>query len=69
MLAQAGVAPAAIGTGLTAGALLLLGALAALPLLALPALLLGRHIPDGLLQTAAVGWVIFAVLFAVGALL
>jgi hypothetical protein len=41
MLAQAGIAPAAIGTGLPAGALLLLGALAGLPLLALPALLLG----------------------------
>lgn len=69
MLARAGIAPAAIGTGLTAGALLLLGALAGLPLLAFPALLLGRRIPDGLLQTAAVGLAIFVVLFAIGALL
>lgn len=69
MLARAGVAPAAIGTGLTAGALLLLGALAGLPLLALPAVLLGRHIPDGLLQATAVGLAVFVVLFVIGALL
>jgi uncharacterized protein (TIRG00374 family) len=69
MLLQAGLSPAAIGTGLTAGALLLLGALAGLPLLALPALLVGRHIPDGLLDTAAIGLGVFVVLFAVGAVL
>lgn len=69
MLAQAGLAPAAIGTGLTAGALLLLSALAGLPLLALPALLFGRHIPDGLLQTAGIGLAIFLALFVVGTLL
>jgi uncharacterized protein (TIRG00374 family) len=48
---------------------LLLEALAGLPLLALPAVLLGRHIPSGLLQTAAIGLVVFAVLFVIGALL
>jgi uncharacterized protein (TIRG00374 family) len=69
MLAQAGLAPAAIGTGLTAGALLLLGALSGLPLLALPALLLGRHIPDGLLQTGAIELAVFLGLFVVGAVL
>jgi uncharacterized protein (TIRG00374 family) len=69
MLAQAGLAPAEIGTGLTAGALLLLSALAGLPLLALPALLLGRHIPDGLLQTGAIELGIFAALFLIGTLL
>ena len=69
MLAQAGLAPAAIGTGLTAGALLLLAALAGLPLLALPAVLFGRHIPDGLLQTAGIGLGIFVALFVVGTLL
>jgi uncharacterized protein (TIRG00374 family) len=69
MLAQAGVPATTIGTGLTAGALLLLSALAGLPVLALPAVLLGQHIPDGLLQTAAVGLAVFVVLFAVGALL
>ena len=69
MLVQAGVAPAEVGIGLTAGPLLLLGALAGLPLLALPAVLLGRHIPDGLLQAGAIGLAVFVVLFAIGALL
>ena len=69
MLSQAGLPPAAVATGLTAGALLLLGALAGLPLLALPAVLLGGRIPDGLLQAAAVGLAVFVVLFALGALL
>jgi uncharacterized protein (TIRG00374 family) len=69
MLLQAGLAPAAIGTGLTAGALLLLSALSALPLLAVPALLFGRHIPDGLLQTGAIELGVFLVLFMVGAVL
>lgn len=69
MLIQSGLPPAAVATGLTAGALLLLGALAGLPLLALPAVLLGQPIPDGLLQAAGVGLIVFAVLFAVGALL
>jgi len=69
MLAQAGLVPAAIGMGLTAGALLLLGALAGLPVLALPALLVGEHIPDGLLQTGAIGLAVFVALFLTGALL
>ncbi|MGH2891092.1 MAG: lysylphosphatidylglycerol synthase transmembrane domain-containing protein, partial [Solirubrobacteraceae bacterium] len=69
MLVQAGVPATTAAAGLAAGALLLLCALAGLPLLALPALLLGRHIPDGLLQTAAIGLVVFVVLFAVGAIL
>jgi len=69
MLTQAGLAPAAVATGLTAGALLLLEALAGLPLLALPAVALGRRIPDGLLEAAGVGLAVFVVLFALGALL
>jgi uncharacterized protein (TIRG00374 family) len=69
MLAEAGLAPAAIGTGLTAGALLLLDALSGLPLLALPAVLFGQHIPDGLLATAAIGVGVFLALFGVGTLL
>jgi uncharacterized protein (TIRG00374 family) len=69
MLLQAGLAPAAIGTGLTAGALLLLCALSGLPLLALPALLFGRHIPDGLLETGGIELGVFLALFLVGALL
>jgi uncharacterized protein (TIRG00374 family) len=66
MLAQAGLAPSAIATGLTAGALLLLGALGGLPLLALPALLFGQHIPDGLLGAAAIGVGVFLVLSGLG---
>jgi uncharacterized protein (TIRG00374 family) len=69
MLAQAGISPARIGTGLTAGALLLLSALAGLPLLAAPALLLGGRIPDGLLQTGAIGLGVFLALCAIGTLL
>lgn len=69
MLVQAGLPSAAIGTGLAAGAMLLLGALAGLPLLALPAVLVGRRIPDGLLQAAAIGLVVFVALFLIGALL
>jgi uncharacterized protein (TIRG00374 family) len=69
MLAQAGLPSAAVATGLTAGALLLLEALAGLPLLALPAVALGRRIPDGLLQAAGVGLAVFIVLFALGGLL
>lgn len=69
MLARAGLSPAAVATGLTAGALLLLSALAGLPLLALPALPLGGHIPGGLLETAGIGLGIFVALFALGALL
>jgi uncharacterized membrane protein YbhN (UPF0104 family) len=40
-----------------------------LPLLALPAVALGRRIPDGLLQAAGVGLGVFVVLFALGGLL
>ena len=69
MLLQAGLSPTAIGTGLTAGALLLLAALAGLPLLALPAVLFGKHIPDGLLETAAVGLGVFVILFVLGTVL
>lgn len=69
MLTQAGLPPATVATGLTAGALLLLEALAGLPLLALPAVALGRRIPDGLLQAAGVGLGVFVLLFALGGLL
>jgi uncharacterized protein (TIRG00374 family) len=69
ILAEAGLAPTAIATGLAASSLLLLAALAALPILALPALLLGRHFPGGLLQSAGLGLALFAALFAVTAVL
>jgi uncharacterized protein (TIRG00374 family) len=69
MLWQAGLPRTSVATGLTAGSLLLLVALAGLPLLAIPALVAGRRIPDGLLEAGALALVIFAFLFALGALL
>src|SRR6185295_9957929 len=49
MLWQAGLTRPVVATGLAAGSILLLAALAALPLLAVPALIAGRRIPEGLL--------------------
>jgi uncharacterized protein (TIRG00374 family) len=69
MLAQAGLAHTAIATGLTAGSVLLLGALASLPVLALPALVAGRRMPTGLLEAGALALAVFVFLFALGALL
>jgi hypothetical protein len=62
MLAQAGLPAAGIATGLAAGSLLLLGALCALPILAVPLLIAGRRIPTGLLEAGAVSLVVFACL-------
>ncbi len=69
MLAQAGLRGPTVATGLTAGSLLLVAALAAMPLLAVPALLAGRTIPEGLLEAGALALVIFVALFALGAVL
>jgi uncharacterized protein (TIRG00374 family) len=69
MLAQSGLERAKIATGLTASSLLLLGALASLPLLAIPALVAGRKIPSGLLNAGAFALVVFVFLFSVGAVL
>ena len=65
MLVRGGVAGAAAATGLTAGSILLLGTLAALPLLALPAVIGGVHVPRGLLNAALIGLALFAALFAI----
>jgi uncharacterized protein (TIRG00374 family) len=69
MLAQSGLAQTAVATGLTAGSLLLFGALCALPVLAVPALIAGRRIPVGLLEAGGLSLVVFACLFAIGAVL
>src|SRR3954462_787680 len=69
MLAQAGLQRATVATGLTAGSLLLVGALTALPLLAVPAFVAGRTIPDGLLEAGGLALVLFVFLFALGAVL
>jgi len=69
MLAQAGLARTTVATGLTAGSLLLLLALSALPVLAIPALIAGRRIPTGLLEAGGLALAVFACLFALCALL
>jgi len=69
MLSQAGLSQATVATGLTAGSLLLILALAAMPVLAVPALIAGRRIPSGLLEAGALALVVFAFIFAVCALL
>src|SRR3954447_2307560 len=69
MLAQSGLAPTAVATGLTAGSPLLFRALVAPPVLAVPALIAGRRIPVGLLEAGGLSLVVFGCLFAIGALL
>jgi uncharacterized membrane protein YbhN (UPF0104 family) len=69
MLRKAGLPGAATASGLTAVNLLTLGTLLALPLLAVPAILLGPPIPDDLLQGLWVALGALAILFAVGAVL
>jgi uncharacterized protein (TIRG00374 family) len=70
MLVQADVPPAAAASGLTASSLLVFAVLLGLPILAVPALLRGVISTDNhLVRAALVGLVLFAALFAVGALL
>ncbi len=62
MLSKAGIDATAAGAALTASSLIATGALLALPILALPAALSGREIPDSLASGAKVGAVAFVVL-------
>src|SRR4051794_37732692 len=66
MLARGPIERATAVTGLTAGSLLLLATLAALPLLALPAVIGGGHVPRSLLNASLVCLRLFAALFALG---
>jgi uncharacterized protein (TIRG00374 family) len=66
MLVRGGIGGAAAATGLTAGSLLLVATLAALPLLALPAVIGGVHVPRTLLHATLIGLGFFAALFALG---
>lgn len=69
MLGDAGVdAPKAL-SGLTVQTVLLIMTLCAMPLFALPALVLGAHVPSDLATAAWVGAVLFAFLAGVTALL
>jgi uncharacterized protein (TIRG00374 family) len=69
MLKRAGLPPASIATGLAAGQMLTFATLIALPVLAIPTLLNGTDVDEGLLRGVWVGLGAFALLFALGALL
>ena len=69
MLVQAGVPPSLAGIGIGVASIVVLAALAALPVFALPAILLGLAVPTRLWQAAVVGIAIFAALLAAGATL
>jgi uncharacterized protein (TIRG00374 family) len=69
MLGQAGVNRARIATGVAAGSVLLVAALAALPIITLPSVVAGLRVPDTLAEAALLGFLVFVVLFGVGALL
>jgi uncharacterized protein (TIRG00374 family) len=69
MLVQAGVSPSLAGIGIGVASIVLLGTLAALPVLALPAVVLGVAVPTRLGQAALIGVVLFVALLAVGATL
>jgi uncharacterized protein (TIRG00374 family) len=64
MLGSAGVSGEAIALGLTAGTVLQLAALSALPVLVLPLLAFGLRIPHKLVPALLVGAALFALMFA-----
>ena len=69
MLTQAGVPGSLAGLGIGVASIVLVATLAALPVLALPAILLGVAVPTRLWQAMLVGLVIFVALLAIGATL
>jgi uncharacterized protein (TIRG00374 family) len=69
MLVKAGVASSLAGIGIGVASIVLLGTLAALPVLALPAVVLGLAVPTRLSQAAFVGVAVFVALLVVGATL
>jgi uncharacterized protein (TIRG00374 family) len=69
MLRKAGLPGASTVSGLTAANLLSFGTLLVLPLLAVPAILLGPPVPEDLLEGLWVALAALAILFAVGAVL
>ncbi len=69
MLVQAGISPSLAGVGIGAATIVILATLCALPLLALPPIILGVAVPQRLAQAAVVGAVIFLLLLAIGATL
>ena len=69
MLSQSGVDRARIATGVAAGSVLLVAALAALPIITVPFILTGLQVPETLAQAALLGGAVFVVLFGIGSLL
>ena len=69
MLTDSGSDGAQVATGLTAASLISTGTLFMLPLLTVPAALLGQPVPGGLAQAAWLGGVVFVVGFLLGRLL
>jgi uncharacterized protein (TIRG00374 family) len=67
MLVRAGVDAARAASGMTASSVLVFGTLCALPVLAVPAILGGAPVDPGLETAAAIGAVVFVLLFALGA--
>jgi hypothetical protein len=62
MLVDAGFNPAKAGTGITVQSLLITAAVVAMPIFALPAILLGTNVPGSLAEAAWIGVVVFAVM-------
>lgn len=67
MLVRAGVPGAAAASGMTASSLIVFATLCALPLLAVPAVLGGTPVDPGLERAAAIGGLVFVLMFALGA--
>jgi hypothetical protein len=66
MLTDSGVDGARVATALTAASLISTGTLFMLPLITVPAALLGRPVPGGLAQAAWLGGVVFVAAFLLG---
>jgi uncharacterized protein (TIRG00374 family) len=66
MLTDSGVDGAKVATAVTAASLISTGTLFLLPLLSVPAMLLGRPVPEGLAQAAVLGGLVFVVGFVIG---
>jgi uncharacterized protein (TIRG00374 family) len=67
LLVRAGIPSATVGTGLTAASIISTATLFSLPLLAVPAVLAGRPVPNGLAQSAWLGAGVFVLALVVGA--
>jgi uncharacterized membrane protein YbhN (UPF0104 family) len=69
MLTDTGLPPAVVGAGLTAAHLLTFATLLALPVLTVPAVVVGLPIERGLVQAALLGAALFVAVAAVGGVL